>query len=254
MHAVAMLAMILALSDTPHPRSLDAVLAGAAESVERFWQQFASVNCTEQVSQARLDPKGKPVYQHESSFDYLIFLSRSGDDLSVEESRVLQKEAGRKQNLPLLVTSGFPTLQLIFHRFYQGSFEYELLGDEIVEGKTLMRVRFRHVPGTRSTSALRLRGRDFPLDVQGEAWIDPEDGAITRVKAGLAGPLEDLGLTSLKSDVRYGPVRFPPGGDAYWLPLVATVEVETPRQHWRNVHRFADYKRFSIESETKVKP
>jgi hypothetical protein len=254
MQTIAALILMLALSEGASPPSLDEVLAGAADSVDRFWRQFASVNCTEQVNQSRIDPKGKAVYQHESSFDYLIFFGQSGDELSVEESRVLQREAGRKQNLPLLVTTGFPTLQLVFHRFYQGSFEYRRIEDQIVDGKTFLRIRFRHVPGTRSTSALRLRGRDFPLDIEGDAWIDPGPGAITRITAGLSAPLDDLGLRTLKTDVTYAPVQFSQGGDSFWLPAAATVEVETPRQHWRNVHRFTNYKRFSIESETQVKP
>jgi hypothetical protein len=29
------------------------------------------------------------------------------------------------------------------------------------------------------------------------------------------------------------------------MPVSATIDVETPRQHWRNVHRFTQYKRFS---------
>ena len=27
--------------------------------------------------------------------------------------------------------------------------------------------------------------------------------------------------------------------ETYWFPLEATVEVETPRQHWRNTHHFS---------------
>ena len=40
--------------------------------------------------------------------------------------------------------------------------------------------------------------------------------------------------------------------ETFWFPAEASVEVETPRQHWRNTHRFVDYKRFSVDTEEPV--
>jgi len=34
--------------------------------------------------------------------------------------------------------------------------------------------------------------------------------------------------------------------------VTATIEVETTRQHWRNTHRFSDYKRFSVSTQESV--
>ena len=39
---------------------------------------------------------------------------------------------------------------------------------------------------------------------------------------------------------------------AYWFPTQARVEVETPRQHWRNLHQFTAYKKFSVTTEEQV--
>jgi hypothetical protein len=222
--------------------------------VQAFWTHFSAVACTEQVQQTKLGEKGRVLAQSESSFDYLIFLNLHGDELAVEESRVPRKEAPKQKQPPLLVTSGFPTLLLVFHPYYQGSFEYEMAGEDVLDGRKTVRIRFRHIEGTRSTAALNLRGRDFPLDFRGEAWIDAESNAIARITAGLISPVEDLGLRSLDSDVRYSPVSFPSTGDTWWLPATASIEVQTPRQRWRNNHRFSDFKRFSIESESKVGP
>ena len=38
----------------------------------------------------------------------------------------------------------------------------------------------------------------------------------------------------------------------YWFPTEAVVEVETPKQHWRNTHRFLTYKQFSVATEEHV--
>jgi hypothetical protein len=252
MNAMAMLLFALSLSESSTPPALENMLALTAKSVERFWQQFSTVNCTEVVTQVKLGKEGKVVYRHDSTFDYLVLLNLQADDLSVEESRILQKEEGKSANLPLLMTSGFSTMLLIFHPYYQGSFEYLRLDDEIAGGRRLVRISFRHLHGTRSTSALRLRDRDYPLDLEGTAWINPDNWAIEKVDAHLSSPMEDLNLRSLKAAVQYAPQRFPSADQAEWLPVEASIDIETTRQHWRNIHRFHGYRLFTVKSESVV--
>jgi hypothetical protein len=47
-------------------------------------------------------------------------------------------------------------------------------------------------------------------------------------------------------------VRFGQQLSTYWFPRQATVEVETPRQHWRNTHTFFDYQKFSVSTEEQI--
>jgi hypothetical protein len=252
MKALTLILLSCTLSGPEGTPSLEDVLARTAKSVERFWNQFPAVNCTERVTQEKLGKEGKTVYRHDAAFDYMIFLDLQGEDLSVEESRLMQKEMGKTQNLPLLLTSGFSTLLLVFHPYYQGSFEYQRLEDETIAGHRLMRISYRHIHGTRSTSALRLRGQDYPLDLEGTAWVDPETWVIERIDARLVSPLEDLNLRLLNATVRYAPQHFPSVNEAEWLPVEASIDVETARQHWRNIHRFEGYRQFSVKSESVV--
>ena len=252
MQAMALMLLSFALTDPAKPPSLGDVLAHTAKSVERFWNQFSAVNCTELVTQEKLGKDGKIVYRHDAAFDYLIFLNMQGEDLSVEESRLVQKEAGKTQNLPLLLTSGFSTLVLVFHPYYQGSFEYQRLEDELLGGRKLIRISYRHLRGTRSTSALRLRGQDYPLDLEGTAWVDPDTWVIEKIDAHLASPMEDLNLRCLNATVQYAPQHFPSVSEAEWLPVEASIDVETARQHWRNIHKFESYRKFSVKSESVV--
>jgi hypothetical protein len=91
------------------------------------------------------------------------------------------------------------------------------------------------------------------LDLAGMAWIDPDTGAIAKITAGVeSGTMEDVGMKSLRSEVEFAPIRFGANEPPHWFPSTATVEVETPRQHWRNLHRFSDYKRFSVTTEEQV--
>jgi hypothetical protein len=227
---------------------IEQLLQRSEKFVKRFWQQFADVTCNEAVIQAKLGKNNKVTYQREAIFDYLVFLDLQSDGIGVTESRQAKRASGKGENVPLLVTNGFSTMLLIFHPYYQNSFEFEPLADEVVDGKTLQRVHFRHVKGTRSPSVLQLRGRDYPLDFEGTAWLDPESGAIVRIESGLEASMEDVGLRAFHSDVRYAPVRFSTSTEQYWLPITAEIEAETPRQHWRNIHRFTDYKLFSADA------
>lgn len=251
MIALSLMTLALAASDSASTPPLEDILARTAVSVERFWDQFSAVNCTEAVTQEKVAGQGKVLYRRDSLFDYLILMSLEGDDLNVEESRILQKEAGKPSNLPLLLTSGFSTLMLVFHPYYQGSFEFQRLEDEVAD-RTLVRLSFRHIPGTRSTSALRLRGKDYPLDLEGIAWIVPDTWTVKQIEAHLESPLDDLNLRSLHTVVKYAPQYFQAGGGSQWLPAEASIDVETARQHWRNVHTFRDYRRFSVKSESVI--
>jgi hypothetical protein len=56
-----------------------------------------------------------------------------------------------------------------------------------------------------------------------------------------------VGLKSLRSEIDFVPAKF--GTQSYWLPATASVDVETPRQHWHNTHHFTDYKAFSVSTE-----
>ncbi len=251
MNTLSLILLALTLSDSPPSPSLDDVLARTAESAERFWQQFTSVSCTEVVTQEKLGKQGKTIYRRDSLFDYIILINLREDELSVEESRILQREMGKSSNLPLLMTNGFSTLLLIFHPYYQGSFEFQRLEDDVA-GRRLVRLSFRHVRGARSTSALRLRGKDYPLDLEGVAWINPDTWAVEKIDAHLESPLEDLNLRSLRTVVIYALQYFQSVGESEWLPVEALIDVETARQHWRNVHKFKDYRRFSVKSESVV--
>jgi len=229
--------------------ALNDALVQARKSVGTFWDQFRSVTCVEKVTQEKLGKHGKVDYSQKSIFDYLVLLNAGKDDLFVEESRLQQGKKNKEKNIPLLIANGLPTLILVFHPYYQEDFSYQLEGDEIVGGRRLVKVRFKHVPGTKSTTALRLRGRDYPLDIEGTAWLDPATGAIHRIEAGLATPMPEHNLKVLRMEVSYNQYEFPSVDGVSWLPSTATVNIETERQHWRNTHRYSSYKKFTVNTE-----
>jgi hypothetical protein len=231
----------------------DDLLNRTGEQVSKFLGQFSEVKCTEKVTQQKLGKEDKVELKEESTYDYLVILTNTGGELSLDESRLAVHEAKvDKKNTSLLVTNGFATLFLVFHPYYAGSFRFTAQGDELVGGHLLSKISFQHVRGTRSIAALALRGKEYPLEVSGTAWVDPQTAVITKIVAEIGDSMQDVGLKTLRSEVEYAPVPFRGMKETYWFPSQATVEVETPRQHWRNTHRFTDYKRFSVDTEEQV--
>jgi len=235
-------------ADTPDDL-LDRTSARVAASLERF----SEMRCTEKVSQQKLSDDGKVERVIDSTYDYLVIFTNAGGELSLDESRLpMGENKADKRHTPLLVTNGFATLFLVFHPYYAGSFRFTVLEDEVPAGQKLKKIGFQYVREKRSPAAISLRGREYPLSLSGAAWIDPETGAITKIIADIGSSLEDVGLKTLRSEVEYAPFPFRDLNQSYWFPARAAVEVETPRQHWRNTHVFTDYQRFSVSTEQKV--
>jgi hypothetical protein len=233
--------------------SLQALLARTSDQVSLFLDLLSDTNCSEHVTQLKLGDSGKVVEKQESEYDYLILLSNTGGDLNLVESRLpADPKSKPKEGAALLLSNGFSTLFLIFHTSYSGGFEFSLDGEEAIGGRSFTRVHFQHVRGTPSPAALAVRGREYPLDLVGTAWIDPSSGVISRLDAQLEAGMDDVGLRSMETHVQYAPVSFDATSQAYWLPAQATVEVESLHQHWRNIHVFSSYKRFSVDTKEQI--
>jgi hypothetical protein len=156
----------------------------------------------------------------------------------------------------LLITNGFTSMLLVVHPDYQDSYAFDPAGEEILDGVTLFKINFKPLPGGSSPAALQLRGQNYPLPLSGSLWIDARTGSITKLVAEVDSSLSDLGLKGLRSEIHYATINFHDPDESYWMPISATIDVETPRQHWRNLHRFSNYRRFraTIQVVTGGKP
>jgi hypothetical protein len=253
----AVLMATLCFADTtsasPETQKLNALLARTTEQTSGFLDQFSDVKCTEQVRQQKLGKDDKVELKEDFTYDYLVILTNAGGELNISESRIPVREAKRdRKNTSMLLSNGFATLFLVFHPYYAEAFRFALSGEEVVGGRVLKKISFEHVRGMKSPAALALRGREYPLELAGTAWIDPQTGSIAKIEAGIGDTLADVGLKSLTSEVDFAPVQFPDSKETYWFPTQARVEVETTRQHWRNLHQFTAYKKFSVSTEEQV--
>ena len=239
------------------------LLRRTQDQMSAYVDRFSDVRCTEKVLQEKFKNTGKDKnkdkakdkidLKEESTFDYLVILSNTAGELTLSESRLPVHDAKPdKKNRSMLVSNGFATLFLVFHPLYANSFEFNDLGEEVVNGRLLTKMSFHHIRGQRTPVALALRGREYPLELSGTAWVDAETAAIVRISAGIENTMADVGLNTLRTDIQFAPFPFSDLGKTYWFPMRAVVEVETPRQHWRNTHEFGNYKRFSVSTEEQV--
>jgi hypothetical protein len=231
--------------------------AQAAELAERRVMadlaELADMHCTELVIQEKLTSNGHTEGKEQAQYDYLVMIDGNGDGLLFNESRRETVAAHHKQ-LPMMVTNGFSTLQLIFHLYYRNSFNFESSAEDEAGGESAVPVHFSEIAGQRAPAALALRGRVYPLNLKGTAWLDKQTGDVVKMDASLLNDMSDIGLRSLSIHVEYKPISMGKS-PAVNLPTKAVVELETPRQHWRNTHIFDAYKRFSAvaEQDPKVK-
>jgi hypothetical protein len=245
-----LLAMLLALPtalavghSAPVPSAADL----AQRQVVAYVAKLAELHCTESVTQEKLAPNGHVEASERAKYDYLIMIDGNGDDFQLNESRI-ESSASRHKQLPMLVTNGFSTVLLVFHPYYHDSFTFITGADEMVNGKPAIPVHFAQLPAHRAPAALALRGHEYPLELEGTAWLDKKSGDVVKMDASLLHDMSDIDLRSLHVHVEYKPVNLGRNMTDISLPVLAIVDVTTPRQHWRNTHVFDSYKSFSTET------
>ncbi len=241
-----------ACSLAPGAPPLREVLLSTGRAAEDFWSRFAVVNCSETVSQQKLAKDGKLICRKDTTYDYVVLTRKAGRDLVVEESRVSVRTAGKDKNMSLLVTNGFPGLLFIFHPYFQGSYEFSQPEETELDGRRLLQIQFRQAHDGRSPSCLRLGTRDYPLQWNGTAWIEPGAGSVVKIAATIDSAIQETGLKGLSAEVTYSPVEFAGTGQQQWLPSMAVISAQTAQQRWQNIHRFNGYKQFSVDVNSKT--
>ena len=225
-------------------------IARAQHQITEYLAHLADLHCTESVTQEKLAENGHVETTERSQYDYLTMMSGTGDEFQLNESRIESSSNRRKgPSASMMVTNGIATALLVFHPYYRDSFTFSVGNEETVDGRVTVPVYFAHIQGRRTPIALALRGREFPLELQGTAWIDKESGEAVKIDANLVHEMTDLGLRTLRIQVHYKPTRLANAGTNTNLPALAVVEVTTIRQHWRNTHTFDSYKSFATGAE-----
>lgn len=228
------------------PDATDPLLAKTRAVVEQFAQQFTYLRYDEDIEQEKLKSNDKVDYQRKTLFDSIMIIKYEEGEVRITEQRLMEKRPVHVDARPLLATYGFSALALVFHPCYESSFRFTRLADDSSQGAPLAQIRFEHLPGTPSPILYQMIAQDRPLDLSGTAWIDPSTGDIHRIEVDSGSTLTDMGVKSIRAVLQYGPILLQDETQPNWLPVTATIDLETPHQHWRNIHRFSDYRKYRV--------
>lgn len=224
------------------------IINKAQSQVTAYLAKLADLLCTESVTQEKLATNGHVETTEHAKYDYLIMINGNGDEFQLTESRVESPSDHNKQpQLPMLISNGIATLLVVFHPYYRDAFTYEAGSEEVVNGRPAIPIHFTHIKGRRTPAALSLRGREYPLELQGTAWLDKQSGQVVMMDANLLHDMSDVGLRSLHIHVEYKSAIL--GKTQATFPALAVVDVTTPRQHWLNKHVFDNYRWFSTNTD-----
>jgi len=217
-------------------------LVRARAYVEKLFGESASMGCTEMVTQSILDNSGKTVYEERSLFSY-HFQAAGTEPLKFTESREQLQAPYRDPGRTMLITDGFGNMLLILHPEYAASYSFEADGDEILNGIHTVKLRFESRPGADSPIMVRIRERNYAVGLHGTAWIEPQFGTVVKIIAASSSDISDLGIRRMSTEIQYLPDKAHDPRNSYWTPASAIVEVDTAKRHWRNIHRFTEYKK-----------
>jgi hypothetical protein len=229
------------------PASTEDPINKAQREVTIYLAKLADLLCTESVTQEKLSSDGHIESTEHAKYDYLIMMNGNGDEFQLTESRTeLSPNSSKQTKLPMLTSNGIATLLVIFHPYYRDGFSFETGSEETVNGRPAIPIHFTHIAGRRTPAALAIRGREYPLELQGTTWLDKQSGQVVRSEASLVHDMSDVGLRSMHIQVDYKSALL--GTTEMTFPETAVVDVSTLRQHWRNKHVFDHYRWFSTST------
>lgn len=230
-----------------NPDPPDPLLARTRAAAEQFFEEFGYLRYQEDISQQKLKDDSRIQYKRDTIFDSILRMHYEDGKLRIDEQRIMERLPAHVDARPLMLTNGFSSIAMIFHPYYESSFRFTRIEDGALEGKSLSRFRFEHIAGTPSPMLYQMIGLERPLTLTGVAWLDPSTGDVYKIEVECGAGLDDIGVKAIRAALTYGPIPLRDETQPQWLPISATIDLETPRQHWRNVHRFSDYRKYRVD-------
>lgn len=89
--------------------------------------------------------------------------------------------------------------------------------------------------------------------MQGLAWVDKSNFQIVKMRTDLLTPQPDIGLDEQTTEITFSEVRFSDVAIPLWLPRDVNVYMKftfgARIQIFRNVHHYADYRRYRVSTK-----
>ena len=89
---------------------------------------------------------------------------------------------------------------------------------------------------------------------QGILWVDKDNFQILRMRSDLLAPNKEIRLDRLTTDVTFGQVRLQDLPNSLWLPSDVDVYIDIGNEKFRNLHHYANYRRYRVAVKVGTPP
>ncbi len=233
---------------------LDEVVQKAGQRIEEFVSNVDRIVATEHLKHETINKWGLASSPEARKFDYMVSIRevKSGY-FDVQEFR---NSGGAPVKFPAgIETKGLPSLVLIFHPHYVGSFDLTCEGLARWNGGLAWQVHFRQrtdKPNAIRTYQLGDMGMTYAIPLKGRAWIAADSYQIVRLETQMVAPLDEIKLAADSTVIEYGPVHFAERNLDMWLPQSAEVYSDWRGRRMHRRHSFSKFVLFSVDDEQKI--
>jgi hypothetical protein len=248
---------LLGLVPATDQGQLDSILSAVGKTVAEFFGNFPSTSSLEQIHQEKLRRKQKVEATLDQKFRYLCFTPAEAWGPGFDEYR---SDSSGKELLPqglrdgFMLTSGFASTSLLFHPKYQSQATFRYLGRQKVNGRDTHVIAFAQQPRkARLNGAFKFGQISMTTFSQGLAWIDSQNYQITRLRTDLLKPLPEINLERQTTEIAFAEVHFKGAAATFWVPQQVTVAVDWNGKHFRNEHRYSEFKLFNVEATQRIR-
>ncbi len=253
-----------AIEFDPAQEQLAPLLSRVSDNVGAFFRDFPNTACKESVLQERIRPDGRVEARAQQEFQYLVFVKSPDLAAEWEEDRTDAKGRPVRRAAPgglSLLTSGYAMAGAYFHPAHRYGSRFRYLGRERANPHAHV-IAFAQRPEMQDLlGSFGVHGRaggtgvnmkSVITMVQGLAWVSAEAGQIVRMRTDLLAPRPDVSLTRQTTDISFSAVEFPNIAQRFWLPEEVVVTMDWNGKTYRNRHRYADYRVFTVQSYQQV--
>ncbi len=232
-------------------QELVSILLRTGASLEEFFRFFPNTISREKVRQERMGEDGRLEAKLEQESYYLV-MARTGRETSgFDESRTddrgkpIERKRLRGQSF---LTSGFAGVGIFFLPINQKEFQYRLLGrDSSRSGAYVIAFSSRRDSSLRGK--LEVGEDEAQLLTQGLAWIHPDTFRLLRMTTVLQAVFATKPvILALRTNIQFDEIKLNASVPSFSLPAKVEVNINWRGTIYRNIHRYSDYRLFSIET------
>ncbi|HTQ59493.1 MAG TPA: VWA domain-containing protein [Candidatus Solibacter sp.] len=238
------------IQPAPDQQELPLILEKLGRSVDDFASNIGDLIAHEEITQERLNAKGKIKAKERVQDSYLIL--HHGYAWGASSEYRMDNKGNRLGQIGLdkgyLVTSGYALSSISFSTAVQSQSRFRYLGEEMIGSRDTYVLGFAQKPGE-ATFLVTMRGTggaDVDVLTQGILWVDKNNFQIIQMRSDLLAPNKEIQLDQLTQEVTFGEVQLKDLPNPLRLPSDVDVFMEIERHKYRNVHHYTNYRRYRV--------